>query len=58
MAQLVASRRLDLNGKTYQAGQPIPAEAVRSLPGDKIKKLQDHRFVHEDSTRVSSKKDR
>ena len=59
MAQLVASKRLTMNGQTFEAGQPIPSESVRSLSHDKLKKLQDNRFVHEDSTRVSgSKKER
>lgn len=58
MAQLVASKRLTLGGKTYESGQPIPAESMRALSHDKAKKLVEHRFVHEDSTRVSSKKER
>lgn len=56
MAQLIASKRLTIHGKTFESGQPIPAESVRALSHDKVKKLTEHRFVHEDSTRVSGKK--
>lgn len=49
---------MQLGGQTFERGQPIPAESIRGLPTDRLKQLVDHRFVHEDSTRVSSKKDR
>ena len=58
MAQLVAARDMTIGGQSIKAGQPIPADSVRSLSPRRVKQMVDQHRVYEDSVRVSGKKER
>ena len=58
MAQLIAARDMAVAGQKVKAGNPIPAEALRRMPPHRVKQMEDQRMVHQDSVRVSSKKER
>ena len=49
---------MTIGGRQVKAGEPIPADTLRRMPVGRLKQMTDQRMVYEDSTRVSSKKER
>lgn len=56
MAQLIAAKDITIGGQKVKAGQPIPADSLRSLPPRRVQQMIEQRKVNEDHVRVSGKR--